>query len=68
MGEIVNIPSKIKKNLYFYLTKQGREIRTISKSPRYKKGNTRLFGFDFTFIDSVSFCGQYLDIFKSQNL
>ena len=50
-----------------YVSFEAKELRRIKRIPRYKKGTTKIFGFDFTFVDSASFIGQYEEIFKKQS-
>jgi FkbM family methyltransferase len=66
MGAINTIYKKSLKKMTYYLSFEANEIKRIKKIPRYQKGNTKLFGFDFTFIDSASFVGQYLEIFNKK--
>ncbi len=54
-----------KKSRYFF-SYERKELSRIKKIPRYQKGNTNLFGFDFGFVDSASFKAQYFEIFSRQ--
>jgi FkbM family methyltransferase len=63
MGEIKSYFNKLLKKIKYYTSIERKEIRRIKKLPRYHTGKTKVFGFDFTFIDSASFIGQYNEIF-----
>jgi len=63
MGKIANIYSKLVKKTIDYTSFEKKELRRIKRIPRYQMGQTKLFGFDFTFIDSASFVAQYLELF-----
>jgi FkbM family methyltransferase len=57
----------LKKMSYFFSDERV-ELKRIKKIPGHKKGSTTIFGFDFTFVDSVSFLSQYSEIFIKQIL
>ncbi len=59
--------NKIVSKLSRYISYEAKELRRIKKIPRYQVGTTKIFGFDFTFVDSASFIGQYADIFEKQS-
>jgi FkbM family methyltransferase len=59
--------NKIVNKLTGYISKEAKELRRIKKIPRYQVGSTKIFGFEFTFVDSASFIGQYTDIFEKQS-
>jgi FkbM family methyltransferase len=63
MGKINSYYNKLLKKISYYTSIERKEIRRIKKILRYQTGNTKIFGFDFTFIDSASFIGQYIEIF-----
>jgi FkbM family methyltransferase len=61
--------------MVYHISDEAKEIRRITKIPRYQAGITKIFGFDFIFVDSASFVGQYEEIywkqiynFKSENI
>ena len=58
----------LKKKIRYFLSSERKELARIKKNPRYQKGRTDIFGFDFTFIDSASFLSQYFEIFTKQIL
>jgi FkbM family methyltransferase len=59
--------NKIVNKLAWYISYEAKELRRIKRIPRYQPGTTKIFGFEFTFVDSASFIGQYIDIFKKQS-
>ena len=58
--------NKALKKIKQYVSFEANEIRRIKKTPRYQTGKTKIFGFDFVFIDSASFVGQYEEIFNKK--
>lgn len=64
MGTIVNFLGKLVNKAIYHYSFEGKEIRRIRKIPRYHKGHTNILGFDFIFVDSASFIGQYVTILK----
>jgi FkbM family methyltransferase len=58
----------LKKKIRYFLSGQRRELARIKQIPRYQKGRTDIFGFDFTFVDSASFISQYSEIFTKRIL
>jgi len=63
---VANLFNKALHKLNFYFSSDGKELRRISGIPRYKNGDTKIFGFKFGFVDSASFVVQYLEIYKRQ--
>ena len=63
MGKINSYYNKLLKKIAYYTSIERREITRIKKISRYQTGNSKIFGFEFTFIDSASFIGQYVEIF-----
>jgi len=55
------------EKIAYYISSEAKELRRIKRIPRYQQGTTKIFGFDFTFVDSASFVGQYDEIFKKQS-
>jgi FkbM family methyltransferase len=66
MGEIKSFASKIANKSKFRFSKTGKELSRISNIKRYKEGSTKLFGGQFRFIDSASFCGMYNEIILNE--
>jgi FkbM family methyltransferase len=66
MGTINSYYNRLLKKIIYYTSIERKEIRRIKKISRYKVGNTKVFGFDFIFIDSASFIGQYKEIFLNK--
>ena len=66
MGKVVIFSNKVLRKIKEYISFEANEIRRIKKIPRYKTGRTKIFGFDFVFIDSASFVAQYEEIFNTQ--
>jgi FkbM family methyltransferase len=66
MVKIAIFFNKVLKKIMQYISFEAYEIRRIKKIPRYLTGRTKIFGFDFVFIDSASFAGQYEEIFNKK--
>lgn len=67
MGKMTqNYFTKAMEKFSTYFSFESKELRRVKKIPRYQTGTTKIFGFDFTFVDSASFVGQYEEIFKKQ--
>ena len=66
MGTINHYFIEITKRTRFRFSKQGKELNKILSIPRYQQGITKIFGFDFRFVDSASFVGQFNEIFRNQ--
>ncbi len=67
MGKMIkNYFTKAVDKFITYFSFESRELRRVKRIPRYQIGTTKIFGFDFTFVDSASFVGQYEEIFKKQ--
>lgn len=68
MGKMISYYfKKAVEKLTYYFSAEAKELRRIKKIPRYTEGSTGIFGFEFNFVDSASFIGQYLEIFKKQS-
>jgi FkbM family methyltransferase len=67
MGKMISYYfNKIVEKFTYYISSEAIELRRVKKIPRYQTGTTKIFGFEFTFVDSASFIGQYQEIFKKQ--
>jgi FkbM family methyltransferase len=66
LGTINYYLLEIIKKIKFRFSSRGREINRILSIPRYQKGITKIFGFNFEFVDSASFVGQYNEIIRKQ--
>jgi FkbM family methyltransferase len=59
--------NRVLEKISYFFSSEGKELRRIKKIPRYQIATTQIFGFEFTFVDSASFIGQYDEIFKKQS-
>lgn len=66
MGQITNFFQKVMNKAVYHYSYEAKEIRKIRRVPRYRPGNTKILGSDFTFSDSASFIGQYFTIVNDQ--
>jgi FkbM family methyltransferase len=67
MGKMMYYFNRGIEKISYYTSSEAKELRRIKKLPRYQQGTTKIFGPDFTFVDSASFVGQYDEIFKKQS-
>lgn len=67
MGEIIQFYKKIIRKLSNWFSDEAAELRRLGRIPRYIPGITKIFRFDFRYVDSLSFVGQYNEIFIKHN-